>query len=321
MELRHLRYFVAVAEEASFTRAARRLGMAQPPLSQQVARLERTLGVQLFTRTSRGVTLTRAGEALLTEARTLLLHAEETTRVVERVGTGEAGAVRVGAVASAFHGTLVPALRRFREHHPQVLPLVYEMEATPQLEALANRTIDISFMRVSSPQPGVQICALAPEPLVAVLPSSHRLADREVVALEELDHELFALFPRNSAPEAFDAIVHACRRGGFVPDIVYEAPNDHALLGIVAAGLAVSLVPLGTSSVVVPGIAYREVTPACSAATLAAVLPEDTPSPAARHLLEEARQVDPAETATLRVASSPAALRRQGRGARTEPSR
>jgi DNA-binding transcriptional LysR family regulator len=292
MELRHLRYFVAVAEELSFTRAAHRLGMAQPPLSQQIARLERELGVTLLDRSSRSIRLTKAGSALLGEARGLITRSEETARVVAQVGHGESGALRIGCVASAFSGVLVQALRAYREAHPGVLPLVYEMEATPQLKALGHGTIDIGFLRSPGPHPQVDLWPLAEESLVAVLPAEHPAARRtapRALELSTLADERFVLFPRASAPDAYDAIIAACRSGGFTPDVVYEASNDHALVSLVAAGLAVSLVPHSTSNLVVKGAVYRRTEPGCTAATLAAALPTPRPSEPAMHLLEVVR--------------------------------
>jgi DNA-binding transcriptional LysR family regulator len=294
VELRHLKYFVAVAEELSFTRAAHRLGMAQPPLSQQVARLERELGVALLERTSRSVRLTRAGAALLAEARVLLTRSEEAVRIVGQVGHGESGAVRIGSVASAFSSVLLHALRAYREAYPAVLPLVYEMEATPQLEALIHRTIDIGFLRSPGPHLGVDIWPLPAESLVAVLPGEHpavHRAGRRRLPLSELAGERFVMFPRASAPDAYDTIIQACRVGGFTPDVVYEATNDHTLVSLVAAGLGVSLVPRSTSSMRIKGAVYRRTEPDCPAARLGAALPAQGASEPAARLLEVVRAV------------------------------
>jgi DNA-binding transcriptional LysR family regulator len=293
MELRHLRYFVAVAEELSFTRAAARLGIAQPPLSQQIGKLERELEVRLMERNSRGVRLTKAGETLLIEARVLLARAEETTRIVRHVGHGQTGGVRIGSVASGFSGVLLDLLPAFREAYPAVLPLVYEMEATPQLEALTHGTIDIAFLRVSDPCPGVALWPLVTEPLVAVLPEQHRLARADRVPLSELAAEPFVVFPRAAAPEAFDAIIAACTGARFTPDIAHEASNDHTLIALVAACLGVSLVPASTSNLRIPGATYRPIDPPASAATMSAALPDAKPTEPARHLLELARSLYP----------------------------
>lgn len=289
MELRHLRYFVAVAEELSFTRAAARLGIAQPPLSQQIGKLERELEVRLFERGPRGVRLTTAGAALLDEARMVLARTGEATRIVRQVEHGRTGAVRIGSVASGFSGVLLDLLPAFRASYPAVLPLVYEMEAVPQLEALSQGTIDIGFLRASARYPGVTLWPLRSEPLVAALHQDHELAGAERVPLAALAAEPFVLFPRAAAPEAFDTIVRACDRAGFTPDVVYEASNDHTLVALVASGLAVSLVPGSTSNLRIPGACYRPVEPAEPAATMSAAVPEARAARPALNLLELAR--------------------------------
>lgn len=288
MELRHLRYFVAVAEELSFTQAARRLGMAQPPLSQQISRLERELGVLLLERHPR-VRLTPAGAIMLDEARTLLTRSQETTRIVSQVGSGHSGAVRIGCVASGLSGVLAVGLRAFRAACPEVLPLVHEMEAVPQLEALHHGTIDIGFLRSSGPHPGLDLWPLLGEPLVAVLPDTHPAAQQPrtvSVDLATLADQPFVLFPRAAAPEAFDAIAAACRTAGFAPDVVHEISNDHTLVSLIAAGLGVSLVPRSTTNLTMTGVVYRDITPVARAATLAAAIPTDRSPGPAHHLLD-----------------------------------
>jgi DNA-binding transcriptional LysR family regulator len=289
MELRHLRYFVAVAEELSFTRAAARLGIAQPPLSQQIGKLERELEVRLLDRGPRGVRLTTAGTALLGEARMVLARTGEATRIVRQVGHGQTGSVRIGSVPSGFSGVLLDLLPAFRAAYPAVLPLVYEMEAVPQLEALSQGTIDIGFLRSSAPHPGITLWPLRSEPLVAALPEDHELARAKRVPLAALAGEPFVLFPRADAPEAFDTIVGACGRAGFTPDIGYEASNDHTLVALVASGLAVSLVPESTSNLRIPGTCYRPIDPEEPAATMSAAVGETGAARPASNLLELAR--------------------------------
>jgi DNA-binding transcriptional LysR family regulator len=289
MELRHLRYFVAVAEEHSFTRAASRLGIAQPPLSQQVAKLERELGVRLLERGARGVRITPAGAALLTEARLLLSRAEETIRIVRNVAHGKSGAIRIGSVASGFSGVLLELLPIFRAAYPAVLPLVYELEAVPQLEALTHDTLDIAFLRGTDPYPGVTLHPLFAEPLMAALPERHPLAALDRIPLAELATEQFVAFPRAAAPEAFDAITSACIAAAFTPDIVYEASNDHSLIALVATGLGVSLVPRSTSNLHMPGATFRPIQPTATAAVMSAALPAIRPTRPAAQLLEIAR--------------------------------
>lgn len=286
MELRHLRYFVAVAEERSFTRAAQRLGIAQPPLSQQIRKLERQLGVLLIERNSRSVTLTAAGTALLQEARVLLSRADETRRIVRQVGDGEAGALRIGSVSSAFSGVLLKLLPAFLDRYPEVTPVVYEMEATPQLEALAHRSIDVAFLRVSKPHPGIQIHTLLNERLVAALPQAHPLARKREVSIGELLREPLVLFPRAAAPEAFDRIISACRREDADPVVAHEASNDHTLVSLVACGLGVSIVPESTSNLALPGVVFRPLVNAIATTPMCLALLDPPLSPAAVSLLQ-----------------------------------
>lgn len=289
MELRHLRYFVAVAEELSFTRAAARLRIAQPPLSQQIAKLEAEIGIRLLDRTSRNVQLTPAGSALLDEARRLLARADEVRRVTQNVGTDHGGALRIGCVASGFSGVLLRLLPGFRTHHPEVLPLVYEMEAAPQCQALIRGDIDIGFSRVSHEIPGVQIIPILREPLMAALPATHPLAERRRVPLVRLAGEAFVMFPRSAAPDAFDTITSACATAGFSPDIAYEASNDHALVSMVACGLGISVVPESTSNMTLPGIVYRHLARPAPTTSMAIALPAADPAPQALQMLRLAR--------------------------------
>lgn len=299
MELRHLRYFLAVAEELSFTRAAARLQIAQPPLSQQIAKLERELGVQLLERTSRSVRLTRAGTAMLHEARLLLSRADETTRIVSRVGSGQSGAVRIGCIPSGFSGVLLRLLPAFRRRFPDVLPLVYEMEATPQLEALSHGIVDAGLLRLSRPYPGVTVEPVDTEPLVAALPADNPLAAKDVVPLADLADESFVLFPRQAAADAFDVITAACGAAGFTPNAVYEVTNDHTLAGLVAAGLGVSVVPESTSNLMLPGIVYRPLAPPVPTTVMSIALPTTSPSPHAGHLRELALGLDTTAAAAV----------------------
>lgn len=284
MELRHLRYFIAVAEELNFTRAAARLGLSQPPLSQQIGKLERELGAPVFIRTARGVQLTEAGQVLLDEARILLDRSDETIRLVKRAARGESGAVRIGSVPSGFSGVLLDLLPRYRSSGEVALPLVYEAEAEALIESLDHGTLDIAFLRTTRDYPGLKVHQLADEPLVALLPSEHRLARRRRIDLGQLSDDTMIMFHRGAAPEAFDAITMACHAAGFTPEVTYEAPNDHALVSLVAAGLGVSVVPESTTNLHIPGASYRQLAEPAWAAPMAAVLP-DHATPAARRVL------------------------------------
>ncbi|HEU0217613.1 MAG TPA: LysR substrate-binding domain-containing protein [Stellaceae bacterium] len=260
MELRHLRYFVAVAEEGHVTRAAERLGIQQPPLSQQIQALERELETQLFRRKPRGVELTPAGQALLDEARAILARADEAVAAVKRTARGEAGRIGIGFTSSAsFHPFLPRAIRAFREAHPLVALVLEESGTTELVEALRARSLDVAFVR--SPvgeSTDLFVRPLLEEAMVAALPSGHVLsAARDSLPLAALAGETFILYRRPVGPGLHDAIIAACDRAGFSPTIGQEAPRMLSTLSLVAAGLGVTVVPASMSRLEAEGVAYR----------------------------------------------------------------
>jgi DNA-binding transcriptional LysR family regulator len=267
MDLRHLRYFVAVAEEGHMTRAAERLGIQQPPLSQQIRALESELQVQLFRRKARGVELTQPGQALLAEAHAILQQVEHAVAAARRTARGEAGRVGLGFTSSASFHPLVPRLiREYREAHPLV-GLTLEESGTGELvDALRAERLDAAFVR--SPigsAPGIAVHAVLEEAMVAALPAAHALAARgaaKALALEALAVETFILYRRPLGPGLYDAIIAACQRAGFSPTIGQEAPRMLATLSLVAAGLGVTLVPTSMRWLRVHGVAYRSLDPA-----------------------------------------------------------
>lgn len=260
IELRQFRYFLAVAEELHFGRAAERLGIAQPPLSQQIRKLERTLGVALFWRSKRRVELSEAGRVLMDEARRLLAAADHAVIAAQRAGRGEAGNLRIGyTTGCTFIQTVVDLLRRYREDHPGVVLSLAEMHTTQQLDALADGRIDLAFIRSRLADPDQEFLSfeLLQEPLIAALPAGHPAAAREAVALASLASEPFVLFPRTVGTGVFDTIIAACRDAGFIPRVVQEAPQFTSIIGLVSAGLGVALIPSALSRVRLDGVAYR----------------------------------------------------------------
>jgi DNA-binding transcriptional LysR family regulator len=265
MELRHLRYFVAVAEEGHVTRAAERLGIQQPPLSQQIHALERELDVQLFRRKPRGVELTPAGRALLDEARAILARTDEAVAATKRAAQGEAGRIGIGFTSSAsFHPFVPRVIRAFREAHPLVALVLEESGTTELVAALRAQTIDAAFVR--SPvgeSDDLFVRPLFDEPMVAALPSGHVLsAASAALPLAALAGETFILYRRPVGPGLHDAIIAACDRAGFSPRIGQEAPRMLSTLSLVAAGLGVTVVPASMSRLEAEGVAYRPLDPA-----------------------------------------------------------
>ena len=247
MELRHLRYFVAVAEELHFGRAAERLHIAQPPLSQQIKALENELGVQLLARTKRKVELTPAGRLFLDEARLTLSQAARAQRIAVEADKGVRGRLRIGFVTSASYSILPVLVRRFRRDFPFIDLDLVEMIPSRQIEALEQGRIDVGILRPPVEGAGLVLETILEEPLVAALPSDHRLAVQKTVSLKMLAEEAFVFFPRHHGPGIYDVVMHACHAAGFSPRISY-APNEmQTILAYVAAGLGVSIVPQSLS--------------------------------------------------------------------------
>jgi DNA-binding transcriptional LysR family regulator len=260
MELRHLRYFVAVAEELNFGRAAERLRIAQPPLSRQIRDLERELGTPLFERVPRGVELTPAGRAFLPEARLTLAQAERAQRTAERAARGEIGRLRVGFVeAVSDSGVLPDVLGFFRLHLPDIGLSLFELDPLQQTEAFRDGRIDLGILHggPSETEPWLRAELVYAEPLVAAIPETHALAGRPRASLKDFAREPFLLFPRHVGPAMYDDIIARCRAAGFSPRVVQEVAGWHTLAGLVSAGVGVSFLPRSMGQLKRPGVTYR----------------------------------------------------------------
>jgi DNA-binding transcriptional LysR family regulator len=263
IELRHLRYFLAVAETLHFSRAAERLGMAQPPLSQQIRRLEQLMGHRLFDRTTRGVRLTLAGQLLADRARSTLEKIQDDLEQVRRLGRGEEGTLTVGFSGSVMFVELPAAIEAYRRRYPKVELRLREMTTHAQIPALLDGTLDLAFMRDGDPTEGIQMTQLFQEPFFAVLPEAHPLARKRKLQVRDLRNEPFVLFARRMGPLAFDRTMACCETNGFRPKIVQDAPQWPTLVRLVAAGLGVSLAPACVANVTIPGAVYRDVHAPC----------------------------------------------------------
>jgi DNA-binding transcriptional LysR family regulator len=267
MELRHLRYFVAVAEEGHITRAAERLSMQQPPLSQQIRALERELDVQLLRRKARGVELTDAGHAFLTEARAILAHLDRAHETTRRAARGEQGRLCVGVTStSPFHPLVPRTIRQFQELCPMVSLVVEECLSNESVDRLSSERMDVAFIRTAgSSLDGLAVTPLLEERMVVALPDTHELAQGKrnaPVDFERLASETFILYgPPGTG--MYDSTIAACHAAGFNPRVgnlgasTQQAPRIASTLSLVAAGLGISVVPSSLQRMNMDGVVYR----------------------------------------------------------------
>jgi len=258
VELRHLRYFVAVAEERHFGRAAARLHIAQPPLSQQIKRFEAELGEPLLYRTTRSVELSPAGEVMLERGREILAAVDSVVEDARRAARGEYGRLAIGFTGSSTYA-LLPALAAAlrRELPGVVVDLRGELLTPAQVAQLLDGTLDLGLLRPPVHERDLQTEVLGSEALVAVLPVAHPLAAVEAVPLEQLEGEPFVTYPSHFRSVVHDAVEDACAAHGFKPVAAHEVAETATLVSFVAAGLGVSLVPASVANMTVQGAVYR----------------------------------------------------------------
>ena len=226
IELRHLRYFIAVAEELHFGRAADRLHMAQPPLSQQIRQLEAELGFQLFHRTKRSVELTEAGQVFLKDCRKIFRQLDQAVRTGQQASRGELGQLAIAFVSSAAYNILPPILQAFRAAMPQVRLELHELTTDQQVRWMQDGRIDVGFVRPPVEDEQLQLMTIFREPLVVALPIAHPLAEQPQVSLAALASEPFILFPRPLAPGLYDQIISLCQQAEFSPTVVAGSDSD-----------------------------------------------------------------------------------------------
>lgn len=261
MEIRHLRYFVAVAEELNFTRAAERLHIAQPPLSTQIKALEEELGAELFVRDKRRVFLTQAGQELLERARNILSATADARTAVRSAATGALGRLSLAYTASAMFTERLPAaLRQFRAAHPQLELTLHEMASLDQFAALHERTLDVGILRKPDvlPPDGVTIEPWYHAPLVAAIPRTHALARRVGLRMADLRGEPLITYPRDAGIGLYWPVLRLCANAGFRPQIVKEAREPSVMIGLVSAGVGIAIVPADTQCIQLEGVTYQQ---------------------------------------------------------------
>jgi DNA-binding transcriptional LysR family regulator len=257
VDLHHMRHFVAVAEELHFGRAADRLGIAQPPLSQSIKRLEGMLGFLLFERTQRKVELTPAGRVFLDEARRTLIQADEAVRIARRAASEELAELTVTFGSVALYRVLPAALRAHRKRFPKVEIRLDERATDAQVIALQNGTVDLGLITPPvKDTSGLEIEVISRDRFVAAVPSDSSLAGREHIALGTFAGEDFVFFPYAQGPSLHGRVMAACRQAGFVPRVTREARQMHTILSLVASGMGVSLVPDGAQTMKVEGVIF-----------------------------------------------------------------
>ncbi|MFC7296531.1 LysR family transcriptional regulator [Marinobacter aromaticivorans] len=261
VELRHLRHFVVVAEELHFRKAAIRLHMTQPPLSQSIKKLEESVGTKLLDRSRRSVRLTAAGQAFLAGARGTLRAAEDAYNDAARAAKGLSGRLKVAFVGSAVYDVLPIVLREFRRMHPEVELELLEMTSLEQIDGLTRGNIDIGFLRppIVGPDP-VKQQILQRECLVAAIPETHVLAESPTLELGQLARDIFITFPSLASPNLHSKLLMSCYDAGFTPRIGQNGTQVQTQLGLVAAGLGVALVPHCASRLARQGVVYKELT-------------------------------------------------------------
>ena len=262
MELRHLRYFVAVADERSFTRAAEKLGIAQPPLSQQIQSLEKELDVILFDRTKRPLQLTSAGQAFLEASRSTIANLEQSIQRTQRIHLEELNCLTIGFTSSIANGVLPNILRTFRQHYPEIKLILWEENSAFQIERLRDHQTDVVFVYQNhdlTTANDLTMMPLSQEMLVVVLPQNHPLAVQSQISLTDLANEEF-IMPRTLVVSALpEQIADLCKEAGFKPNVVQEATFMVTILGLVAGEVGISILPSSVQNLQRQGVVYRPI--------------------------------------------------------------
>src|SRR5260370_14914199 len=259
IEVRHLRYFLAVAETWHSSKAAGRWGRAQPPLSQQIRSLERMLGYPLFDRTTRGVRLTKVGEYFRKRARNTVMKMQDDVEMARRLGSGQEGVLTVGFSGSVMLTTLPKAIERYRRVYPKGELRLRELVTAEQIPSLLDGTLDLGFLRDGEPRDGLSIESILRERFIAVLPARHRLAGRTTIRPRDLRNEPFVLFSRRMAPLALGRTIPCCEAEWFRPNVAHEPPQWPTLDRPLAAASGRSLAPAPFAHFSMPGVVYKKV--------------------------------------------------------------
>ena len=258
MELRQLRYFVAIAEEGSFSRAAIRLHVSQPPLSTQIRSLEEELGAPLLARTNRGVSLTASGQVFYEEVRAILGRLENARARALQADRGDVGMLSVGFVSIADYGILPPALKSFRSQFPLAEVQLHELTTDAQIRELRAARLDLGFGLAPVEEPDLEFTSILREALVLAAPSDHPAATGDTIDLRSLAKDSFIVPPRDIAPGLYDLTISRCRSAGFAPRIVQNARQMQTVIGLVSCGMGLALVPSSVRNLKRTGVRYLQ---------------------------------------------------------------
>lgn len=293
MELRHLRYFIAVAEEKNFSYAAQRLHIAQPPLSQQISALEAEIGIKLFDRKKRPLQLTSAGQVFLEEARLVLTQLEYAIVQTQRASRGEIGQLVVGTNSSIANSLLPEMLRTFRDRFPHVKLVLRELTASEQIQELDNRRLDVGFDRLPhshQQDTNLSYLPILRESLVIALPQTHHLATQTEIPLEAMADEPFVL-PSLEIVPSYTEIIHLCQQAGFFPKVVQEATWMITVLSLVAGGVGVALLPSNVQNLQRTGVVYKPIKGANLSREIVVVWRQENSSPVLHEFLNVIREL------------------------------
>ncbi|CAB5033928.1 MAG: LysR family transcriptional regulator [Actinobacteria bacterium] len=291
MEIRQLRYFIAVAEDLSFTRASRRIHVSQPPLSRQISKLEAELGIALLSRDSRRVGLTEAGRVFFQHARTILNNIEAATVMAKRAAQGKIGRLAMGFGGSASLSLMPAILRKFRHRYPAVEVVLEQLTMLERLEALRNRSIDIGFVLLPFGDPLFTTELMMRSPLVLAVPADHALGQQSQVRLKQAEPFDFVAFPRTGSVGYYRHVTDICRRAGFVPRIVRETAPMESVVGLVASGLGIAIVPAMARRLQIENVVYVPIKDRGAHMDFAFAWNKDDRAPTLRAFLEIAREV------------------------------
>lgn len=261
IELRHLRYFVAVAEELSFGRAAQRLKITQPSLSRQIQKLERELAVKLFERLPSQIQLTQAGTIFLTEAQQILVKVQQGIQVAQKASRGEIGQLKIGFQGSAVYDLIPNSIRAFRSCFPDIEVIIQPMASYEQISAIENNQLDLGFVVPPITHPDLIIETIFEEPIMIALSENHVLASETAITIDILGNEPLILASRDNDCDLFKKIFNLYYQAGLRPNVIYAAREMQVMLGFVAAGMGISFLPAYMQNFQRPGVVYRDLKP------------------------------------------------------------